>query len=167
MSSESSSSHACSTARESIRAAGRGYVFALAIRRAIDADANTLRELWEAFTAETKYTPYPGHPFTPGLLTDNTALVAEDDGTVVGTLYLSTANAGFGFVFGVYVVPEARRRGIAEALVRAAARILRDDGRPYLVLGVDTPNETARALYAKLGFVDQARTLRADVDRLL
>ena len=63
-------------------------------------------------------------------------------------------------------MPEARRRGVAEALVRAAALILRDEGRPYLVLGVDTPNEAARALYAKLGFVDQARTLRADVDRL-
>ena len=148
-----------------MRAAGRGYVFGLAIRRAIDAD--TLRELWEAFTAEASYTPYPAHPFTPVLLTDNTVLVAEDDGTVVGTLYLGTANAGFGFVFGVYVVPEARRRGVAEALVRAAARILRDDGRPYLVLGVDTPNEAARALYAKLRFVDQARTLRADVDGLL
>ena len=94
-----------------MRAAGRGYVFGLAIRRAIDADADTLRELWEAFTAEASYTPCPAHPFTPVLLTDNTVLVAEDDGTVVGTLYLGTANAGFGFVFGVYVVPEARRRG--------------------------------------------------------
>jgi ribosomal protein S18 acetylase RimI-like enzyme len=64
-------------------------------------------------------------------------------------------------------VPEARRHGVAAALVRAAARILRDDDRPHLVLGVDTPNEGARALYAKLGFVDQARTLRADVDGLL
>jgi ribosomal protein S18 acetylase RimI-like enzyme len=146
---------------------GPGYVFALAIRRATDADAEALRELWEAFTAEASYTPYPAHPFTPGLLTDNTVLVADDDGAIAGTLYLSTANAGFGFVFGVYVVPEARRRGVAEALVRAAALILRDEGRSYLVLGVDTPNEAARGLYAKLGFVDQARTLRADVDRLL
>ena len=137
------------------------------IRAATNADAERLRELWDAFTAEASYTPYPPHPFTPGLLNDNAVLVADDDRTVVGTLYLSTANPGFGFVFGVYVVPEARRRGVAEALVRAAARILRDDDRPYLVLGVDTPNEGARALYAKLGFVDQARTLRADVDGLL
>lgn len=137
------------------------------VRPATGADAKMLRELWEAFTAEASYTPYPAHQFTPGLLADNTVLVADDDGAITGTLYLSTANAGFGFVFGVYVVPEVRRRGVAEALVRAAARVLRDDGRPYLVLGVDTPNEAARALYAKLGFVDQARTLRADVDRLL
>ena len=125
------------------------YARRLEIRRATDADADRLRELWEAFTAEASYTPYPAHPFTPGLLTDNTVLVADDDGAIAGTLYLSTANAGFGFVFGVYVIPEARRRGIAEALVRAAARILRDDGRPYLVLGVDTPNEAALALYVE------------------
>jgi ribosomal protein S18 acetylase RimI-like enzyme len=137
------------------------------IRPATGADAERLRELWDAFTAETSYTPYPTHPFTPRLLADNTVLVADLDGAVRGTLYLSTANAGFGFVFGVYVVPEARRAGVAEALLRAAARILREDGRQYLVLGVDTPNAAARALYDKLGFADQARTLRADVDDLL
>jgi len=115
------------------------------IRAGTTGDAERLRALWDAFTAETSYTPYPPHPFTPGLLTDNTVLVADDHGTVAGTLYLSTANPGFGFVFGVYVVPEGRR-GVAEAFVRAAARILRDDERPYIVLGVDTPNEGARAL---------------------
>jgi ribosomal protein S18 acetylase RimI-like enzyme len=137
------------------------------IRRASEGDAARLGELWEAFTAEASYTPYAAHPFTPALLSDNTVLVADDAGTLVGTLYLGTANASFGYVFGVYVVPEARRRGVAETLVREAARILRDQRRPYLVLGVDTENHAARALYEKLGFVDQARTLRADVNRLL
>jgi ribosomal protein S18 acetylase RimI-like enzyme len=136
------------------------------IRSATAADAERLAELWAASNAEATYTPYEPAAFDPAFLGTNTALVAEEDGALVGTLYLNTSNAGFGFVFGIYVVPEARRRGIAEALVRAAARVLRDEGRPYLVLGVDTPNEAARALYAKLGFVDQARTLRADVDQL-
>jgi ribosomal protein S18 acetylase RimI-like enzyme len=139
----------------------------LKIRAATNADADRLRELWQAFIEEASYTPYPAHPFTPSLLTDNTVLVADDGGAVVGTLYLSTVNQGFGFVFGVFVAPEARRRGVAEALMRAAARVLRDDRRQYLVLGVDSPNESARALYAKLGFVEQALTLRVDVDRLL
>ena len=137
------------------------------IRAATSADADRLRELWEAFIAEASYTPYPAHPFTPALLADNTVLVADNDGALVGTLYLSTANQGFGFVFGVYVAPEARRRGVGEALMRAAARVLRDDRRQYLVLGVDMPNAGARALYEKLGFVEQALTLRANVDELL
>jgi RimJ/RimL family protein N-acetyltransferase len=32
---------------------------------------------------------------------------------------------------------------------------------------VDTPNEAARALYERMGFVDAARMLRADVERLI
>jgi GNAT superfamily N-acetyltransferase len=129
------------------------------VRPATGADAERLAELWAAFNAETTYIPYPPAQFDPAFLATNTVLV--------GTLYLNSGNEGYGYVFGVYVVPEARRRGVAEALMRAAARVLRDEGRRYLVLGVDTPNEAARALYAKLGFVDQARTLRADVDGLL
>jgi ribosomal protein S18 acetylase RimI-like enzyme len=137
------------------------------VRPATGADAERLAELWAAFNAETTYIPYPPAQFDPAFLATNTVLVADEDGSLVGTLYLNSGNEGYGYVFGVYVVPEARRRGVAEALMRAAARVLRDEGRRYLVLGVDTPNEAARALYAKLGFVDQARTLRADVDGLL
>ena len=50
--------------------------------------------------------------------------------------------------------------------MRAVAAILREQGRRYVVLNVDTPNEPARAFYERLGFVDAARTLRADVDDL-
>jgi ribosomal protein S18 acetylase RimI-like enzyme len=51
--------------------------------------------------------------------------------------------------------------------MRSIAAVLRDEGRRYVVLGVDTPNESARAFYEQLGFVDAARTLRADVEDLL
>jgi ribosomal protein S18 acetylase RimI-like enzyme len=70
-------------------------------------------------------------------------------------------------VFGLYTRPEARRRGVAKALMRAIASVLRDEGRRYVVLSVDTPNEKARALYDRLGFEDAARMLRAEVDALL
>ena len=101
------------------------------------------------------------------MVTDYTALVAEDAGSIVGTLYLNLANPGFAFVFGVYVASEARRQGVATALIREAARVARDEGRAYVVLGVDTENHAARAVYEQLGFVDAARTLRAGVDSLL
>jgi ribosomal protein S18 acetylase RimI-like enzyme len=45
--------------------------------------------------------------------------------------------------------------------------VLRDRGRRYVVLSVDTPNESARTLYERLGFVDAARMLRVEVERLL
>ena len=51
--------------------------------------------------------------------------------------------------------------------MRAIAEALREQGREHLVLSVDTPNEGARALYERLGFVDAARTLRIEVRALL
>ena len=50
--------------------------------------------------------------------------------------------------------------------MQAIARHLREQGRDYVVLSVDTPNEGARAFYAQLGFEDASRMLRAPVDRL-
>ncbi len=137
------------------------------VRRATEADPVALRPLWEQFTAEATFAPYPGVPFEPRLVTDHLALIAEEDGEVVGTVYANTASPDYGFVFGLYVRPEARRRGIARALMRAIAAELRSEGRSYVVLSVDTPNQAARVLDDRLGFVDSARILRAEVDQLL
>ncbi len=137
------------------------------IRRGTEADLEALERLWDAFTAEATFTPYPGYAFDPSLPTTHAALLAERDGVAVGTAYVNLANPHFGFVFGVYVVPEARRGGVAHALMREAARLVRDEGKGWVVLGVDTANEPARALYAELGFEETARTLRAPVELLL
>ena len=137
------------------------------IRRATEADLNVMRRLWNDFTAEATFTPYPGSAFDPSLVTKHIALVAEDEGNIVGTVYANTASRDFGYVFGLYTRPDARRRGVAKALMRAIASVLRDEGRRYVVLSVDTPNEKARALYERLGFEDAARMLRAEVDALL
>ena len=137
------------------------------IRRATEADADAMRRLWDEFSAEAHYTPYPSSPFNVALLTDHVALVAEDDGEPVGTVYANVSSPHFGFVFGLYTHPDARRRGIARALMREIAAVLRDEGREHVVLSVDTPNDRARAFYERLGFTDAARMLRADVDSLL
>jgi ribosomal protein S18 acetylase RimI-like enzyme len=137
------------------------------IRRADERDLDELRRLWDASNAEITFTPYPGHPFDDSLITEHTALVAEEGGSVVGTVYVNTTSMDFGYVFGLYVVPEARRRGIAQRLMRETARLLAEDGRSHVVLSVDTPNDRARAFYTRLGFEDAARTLRAEVRRLL
>lgn len=137
------------------------------IRRATEADADAMRRLWDDFSAEAHYTPYPSAPFELALLTDHVALVAEDAGEPVGTVYANVSSPHFGFVFGLYTRPEARRRGVARALMREIAVVLRDEGREHVVLSVDTPNDGARAFYERLGFIDAARMLRADVDSLL
>jgi len=51
--------------------------------------------------------------------------------------------------------------------MREAARLLAEQGRGYILLSVDTRNDRARALYARLGFEDAARMLRAEVGQLL
>jgi ribosomal protein S18 acetylase RimI-like enzyme len=137
------------------------------IRRATHADLDVMRRAWDEFTAEATFTPYPGSAFDPSLVTKHIALVAEEGNRVVGTVYANTTSAHFGYVFGLYTRPDARRRGVAKALMRAIAQVLRQEGRRYVVLSVDTPNEQARALYEQLGFEDAARMLRADVDTLL
>jgi ribosomal protein S18 acetylase RimI-like enzyme len=137
------------------------------IRRATEADLDGMRRLWDDFTAETTFTPYPGNPFQPALLTDHIALLAEEDGEALGTVYANLSSPHFGYVFGLYTRPAARRRGVARALMHAIAATLRKEGREYLLLTVDTPNDAARAFYERLGFVDSARQLRAEVDALL
>jgi [ribosomal protein S18]-alanine N-acetyltransferase len=138
-----------------------------AVRRATAADIPVMRRLWDEFSAEGHYTPYPPSPFDPALVRDHVALIAEEDGEVVGTVYANLSTTHFGYVFGVYTVPEARGRGVGRALMRAIAEHLRNEGREYVVLSVDTPNEGAREFYDRLGFEDASRMLRAPVDRLL
>jgi ribosomal-protein-alanine N-acetyltransferase len=53
----------------------------------------------------------------------------------------------------VGVVPEARRRGLAKALLGAALARLAAAGRPVCHLEVRAGNEAARALYSALDFV--------------
>ena len=137
------------------------------IRRATEADTEVMRRLWDDFTVEATFAPYPGNPFEPALITDHVALVAEENGEAIGTVYANLAGKYFGFVFGLYTRPHARRRGVARELMREIASVLHDEGRRYLLLSVDTPNEDARAFYEALGFEDAGRTLRADVTSLL
>ena len=126
------------------------------IRRATKADTEVMRRLWDEFTVEATFAPYPGNPFQPALVTDHIALVAEDGGEPVGTVYANLASPHFGFVFGLYTIPAARGR-VGRALMREIAAVLRDQGREYVLLNVDTPNEDAQAFYERLGFTDAAR----------
>ena len=81
--------------------------------------------------------------------------VAEDGGRVVGTvqliLDLPENQPHRGDIAKMLVVRSARRRGVGEALMRAAEAAAREAGRTLLVL--DTANGDAERLYARLGWV--------------
>ena len=137
------------------------------IRGATVVDEAVMRVLWDEFTAEATYTPYPGVPFSETFLSDGIALIAEETTSPAGCVYAGTQSDHFGFVFGLYVRPNARGRGIGKALMRAVAEELQARQRRYVVLSVDGPNAAARSLYEGLGFTEVAQTLRLPVEQLL
>jgi ribosomal protein S18 acetylase RimI-like enzyme len=59
-----------------------------------------------------------------------------------------------GLVTDMYVAPEGRRRGIAQALLGAAERHVSSRGIDWLQICVSPDNKPANALYAKVGFHD-------------
>ncbi len=87
-------------------------------------------------------------------------LVAELDGRVVGGANFLrgrwSKNAHTADL-GVALLPDARGRGIGEALLREGIEWARSVGIRKLKLGVFASNDRALALYRKLGFVEEAR----------
>jgi len=83
-------------------------------------------------------------------------LVAEDAEGIVGTvqlvLDLPENQPHRADLSKLLVHRRARRRGVAEALMREAEILARDCGRSLLVL--DTASDTAARLYARLGWIE-------------
>ena len=78
-------------------------------------------------------------------------LVAQEEGVVVG--YIGSQSVlGESDMMNVAVHPEHRRKGIAEALIRALSYGLKDRGNVCLTMEVRASNDSAIALYDKLGF---------------
>ena len=78
-------------------------------------------------------------------------LVAEVDNCVVGYVG-SEAVLDSADMMNIAVAPEYRKRGIAEALIRALVKCLQKRDILFLLLEVRVSNMPAIALYNKLGF---------------
>jgi len=90
---------------------------------------------------------------------DAVVFVAELDGHVVGYVYAGIEPQSWkelrdeaGFIHDVYVDESARRGGVAAALLDAAVEWLAGRGMPRILLWTAAPNESARRLFARLGF---------------
>ena len=87
-------------------------------------------------------------------------LVADFNGNTIGQLWVRLrhidpsieAGLAVAYVHTLVVMPEFRRLGVAEGLVRSASALAAERGCTHVTIGVDRPNETARRLYAKWGF---------------
>ena len=85
------------------------------------------------------------------------------DGTLVGSAAYYRAGTSIpplprecASVRMVAVAPEARGRGVGEALMRACVARARDEGAPAICLYTTEMMAAARALYDRLGFVQDA-----------
>ncbi len=83
-------------------------------------------------------------------------LAADLDGEVVGYLlyhfgYDTDRAMRLMFVIDLYVQETKRRRGIGEALMRAAAHVCREAGGRELIWSVFIPNKQAFRFYERLG----------------
>ena len=79
-------------------------------------------------------------------------------GSVTGLLEPGNSRPRSAVVVGMWVSPEVRRRGVAQALLRAVAVWARGHGADMLQLDVTETNAAAIALYERLGFQPSGTT---------
>lgn len=82
-------------------------------------------------------------------------IVALEEDEVVGVACINrdTDIACNGFrLSNIFVIPSARRRGIASMIIDSAIKCGQDNNVPFMSLNVAYTNEAAQALYAKYGF---------------
>jgi ribosomal protein S18 acetylase RimI-like enzyme len=139
------------------------------IRPATTEDLPLVRDLWRAFCGEV-----PDHEWRDDDSEDDlrdleqavatgVVLLSGDAGLVVAT----KRGKRVGFVDVLYVRPEARRSGVAAALMREAAIRLRDLGADVIELEVLASNAAARAVYERWGLTTAELTLAGSLDALV
>jgi GNAT superfamily N-acetyltransferase len=143
------------------------------VRRAAEADEAILRELWEEFEAEV---PEPEGFVaetweqewrdTRENIATGAVFIAEDETGPVGVARLEKPEYGASHLQLIYVRPRARREGVSKALLRACAEVARGHGSGTVSLEVLLANETARAVWQRLGFSDLWVGMAQSVDAL-
>lgn len=141
----------------------------LSITRATPADIDTVAALFD------QYRVFYGKPSDPALARafiearmtrgESVILLAQLDGDAVGFTQLypafSSVSATHTWILNdLLVLPEARRNGVARALLSAAADFARADGALRLELETDHDNTSAQALYRAMGWIAYDGTLR-------
>jgi ribosomal protein S18 acetylase RimI-like enzyme len=142
------------------------------VRAAHAEDRETLRALWQEFVDELDEPEYIRDTWEQawsemeGYIEREVALVAERGGEPVGYALARMDGARYGFLSDVYVRPEARREGVAKALIGAAVEALGARGADVLGLEVSLESAVARTVYGRLGFRERSLNLIAEVPAL-
>ncbi len=141
----------------------------IGVRQATANDTDIVAPLFDL------YRMFYQQPSDPGLarrfigerlqLGQSVILLAELEGKAVAFTQLfpsfSSVRAGRSWILNdLYVAADARRHGIARALLQAAADFARADGAIRLELETDRDNRSAQSLYRHMGWEPYEGTLR-------
>jgi ribosomal protein S18 acetylase RimI-like enzyme len=148
----------------------------MTIRPATEADHDVLRDLWTAFQDETGGPAFLRETWESAWtdlrrhVADGLAFVALDDAdAIVGFVFATVPREtpDLGHLTDVYVHPQERRRGVGRVLMTRIAQALQDKGVAHVGLDVRVDNHGARALYDRLGFVEEERFLATSIAGVL
>lgn len=136
------------------------------IRNATHDDIPTMIALGEAMHAESRYGRFPWNSGKVAALIaslidsdDGLALVAEEDGQIIGGILAAIEDSFFGPArfaceFAVFVRPDARGGMTAARLLRVYAQWARKRGAHLVQAGITTgvATESSARLYSAVGF---------------
>jgi ribosomal protein S18 acetylase RimI-like enzyme len=115
-----------------------------------------LRFLTPGEGTEEGYAAFLGSVLRSG---DGRVLVAVEGDAIAGYVYAALEPLSWkelrgpaGFIHDIVVDEDARRRGVATALLDAAIQWLRERGAPRVVLWTAAQNDAAQALFSRRGF---------------
>ena len=139
------------------------------LRRATVKDVDAIAPLFDRYRQFYEQTPdaAKAREFIQARLSadESVIFIAEDQGQVLGFTQLfpsfSSVGAARAWILNdLYVLPEARRQGVARALLHAAADFGRSTGAARLELETDHDNRSAQALYRHMGWEVYDGTMR-------
>lgn len=133
----------------------------------------TLETVWDDLPKDeqrtTSHSDFEAHfrPHAARVIGDprNAIFVAETDAgavvgyTIVGRMTTMLSPEPSGFVYDLWVAPDARRRGIGHRLIERAKEWCRGEGLHKLRLEVGADNEAARTFYKSEGFLEERLSL--------
>jgi len=137
----------------------------IAISRAVPADLDALATLFDAyrrFYGQASDVPRARQWLRERLrFGESAVLVARRDGAMAGfvqlyPMYSSVRMARTWILNDLYVDAATRRKGVARALLDAAADFAREDGAAGIALETTVDNTAARALYRSAGWQEDA-----------